>query len=136
MNMFNLLQGVRDFLFPVLMFGAMALGALTGSAKAVVYYNDVAASAVLLGQEAPDGGPTVEEALKASANADVVKGATNKGGESGNNYDLTLTDNPPWQKDKDGDFVSVEVRYMGSPQKTCSVYAKKTGDTYLTKCTN
>ncbi|KJE36586.1 hypothetical protein UF64_02530 [Thalassospira sp. HJ] len=134
MNIFNLLQGLRDALFPAIMFALLLLGSVVTSPKAEVYQGDGRAPLSLLKQTASDGKITVIDVLKGSADQDVVKGATNPGGEQGNSYDLVLANGDAWQKDSDGEFVVVKVLYMGSVQKTCSVYAVKDGSAYKTKC--
>ncbi|MBX2833011.1 MAG: hypothetical protein KTR23_17940 [Rhodospirillales bacterium] len=134
MNFMTLFMGMRDFLFPVLMCGAMLLGAFTTSAKARIYKGDTVVEPAVLNEAAPESGPTVETVLNGSADADVVKGATNPGGEQGNNYDLVLDSGSVWKKDATGYFVKVLVRVSGSPQKTCSVYVEKAGSDYKTAC--
>ena len=79
MNMFNLLHGVRDAIFPAIMFAVLLLGTLVTAPKAEVRNpNGVPISKTELAEKSPDAAAvTVEDALSNSANPDVVAGVTN-----------------------------------------------------------
>ncbi|MBO6579245.1 MAG: hypothetical protein JJ972_09395, partial [Thalassospira sp.] len=76
MNMLNLLQTVRDAIFPAIMFAVMALGTLVSSPKAEVYNpNGVPISSSEWAETSPDSAKvTVKDALSNSGNATVVAG--------------------------------------------------------------
>lgn len=129
MNIFNLLQGARDFLFPALMMAAVLLGTALNPAKAQVYSpNGVELSPAEWNEKSGDSSAvTVRDALTNSANVMIKNGVK---GVSG----FTLTVMSFWSDAPNGDELTVEVRRNGSVQANCKVSSTKVGTAYQTAC--
>lgn len=129
MNILNLFQGARDFLFPVLMMAAVLLGTALNPAKAQVYSpNGVELSLAEWNEKSGDANAvTVRDALTNSANVMIKSGVKGVNG-------LTLTVLSFWSDAPNGGELTVEVRRNGSVQANCKVSSTKVGTAYETVC--
>ncbi|NIY76409.1 hypothetical protein HED22_12235 [Thalassospira sp. HF15] len=132
--MFNLLQGIRDALFPAIMFALLLLGSIVSSPKAEVRNpNGVPISKTELAEKSPDAAAvTVEDALSNSDNSDVVAGVTNKGAAPYLN--LSGSDGAgsiwwkPATKGGNAEIKLTIINASGSPTAECTVSSKKGAD--------
>ncbi|WP_213474050.1 hypothetical protein [Thalassospira tepidiphila] len=140
MNMFNLLQTVRDAIFPAIMFALMALGTLVTSPKAeVLNPNGVPISSSEWNQTSPDSvKATVKDALSNSENSDVVAGVTNTGAAPYLNLSGSDSAGSIWWPAKGGGNAEIKLQIRnasGSVTGNCTVSSKKgTGGKFETTC--
>lgn len=140
MNMLNLLQTVRDAIFPAIMFAVMALGTLVSSPKAEVYNpNGVPISSSEWNQVSPDSAKvTVKDALSKSDNADVVAGATNTGAAPYLNLSGSDGAGSIWWPAQSGGNAEIKLQIInasGSVTADCTVSSKKdTAGKFETTC--
>ncbi|MBR9901455.1 MULTISPECIES: hypothetical protein [Thalassospira] len=140
MNMFNLLLGVRDVLFPAIMFGLMLLGSVVTSPKAEVRNpNGVPISKTELAEKSPDAAAvTVQDALSNSDNDDIVAGVSNP--DSAPYLNLSGSDSAGsiWWPAKGGGNAEIKLQIRnasGSVTGNCTVSSKKgTGGKFETTC--
>ena len=140
MNMLNLLQTVRDAIFPAIMFAVMALGTLVSSPKAEVYNpNGVPISSSEWAETSPDSAKvTVKDALSNSGNATVVAGVTNSGAAPYLNLFGSDGAGSIWWPSADGGNAEIQLQIRnasGSVTTACTVTSKKdTAGKFATTC--
>ncbi len=134
MNMFNLLHGVRDAIFPAIMFAVLLLGTLVTAPKAEVRNpNGVPISKAELAEKSPDAAEvTVEDALSNSANPDVVAGVTNTAAAPYLNLSGSDGSGSIWWKPAttggNAEIKLTIINASGSPTGSCTVSSKKGSD--------
>ena len=135
-NMFNLLQAVRDAIFPAIMFALMALGTLVTSPKAeVISPNGVPISSDECDETSPTKpSVTVCKALESSSEKPVREGFANSGApylnlEGSGNAHI-------WASQKDGtaEIKMSVIDAQGSVTYTCVVTTVLEKGQYQSKC--
>ena len=130
MNMFNLLQTVRDAIFPAIMFALMALGTLVTSPKAeVLNPSGVPISSSEWKQVSPDSAKvTVKDALSNSENSEVVAGVTNTGAAPYLNLSGSDGAGSIWWPSSSGGNAEIKLQIInasGSVTADCTVSSQK-----------
>lgn len=140
MNTFNLLQMVRNAIFPAIMFAVMAPGSLVTSPKAeVLNPNQVPMSASDWAETSPDSAKvTVKDALGNSGNSEVVAGVTNNNAAPYLNLSGSDGAGSIWWPSQSGDNAAIKLQIInssGSVTAECTVSSKKdTAGKFTTIC--